>query len=88
MKFIISVTVHGDSVYDIEADSEKEARNEAQKKALAEFSGAEKQVAVLSVHLLCPSCKKAMWSESNFCQHCGTRRPGKEVAENGNLLRK
>ena len=81
MKFIISVTVHGDSVYDIEAASEKVAREEAQKRSLAEFSGAEKQVNVLSVHLLCPFCKKAMWSESNFCQHCGSRRPGKETDE-------
>ena len=79
MKFIINVTVHGDSVYDIEAASEKVAREEAQKRALAEFSGAEKQVNVLSVHLLCPSCKQAMWSESNFCQHCGTARPGRKV---------
>ena len=84
MKFIISVTVHGDSVYDIEAASEKEARNEAQKRALTEFSGAEKQVNVLSVHLLCPSCKKARWSESNFCHHCGTRRPGKGKEINTN----
>ena len=78
MRFIISVTVHGESVYDIEAASEKEARNNAEKKALSEFSGTEKQVKVLTVHLLCPSCKKAMWYESNFCQHCGTARPGKE----------
>ena len=84
MNFIINVTVHGDSVYDIEAASEKVAQEEAQKRALAEFSGAAKRVNVLSVHLLCPSCKKAMWSESNFCQHCGTRRPGKGKEINTN----
>lgn len=79
MKFIINVSVHGDVVYDIEASDEVAARQMAEGKACAEFNGGAKTVSVLSVHLLCPGCKKAMWSESNYCHHCGARRPGKEV---------
>ena len=77
MRFIINVSVHGDAVYDIDASDEDAARQMAEKKACDEFNGGEKTVSVLSVHLLCPVCKKAMWSESNFCQHCGTPRVGK-----------
>lgn len=77
MRFIINVSVHGDAVYDIDASDEGAARQMAEEKACAEFNSGTKSVSVLSVHLLCPGCKKAMWSESNFCQHCGTARPGK-----------
>ena len=77
MRFIINVSVHGDAVYDIEASEEDEARRIAEKKACAEFNGGDKTVSVLSVHLLCHVCKKAMWSESNYCHHCGAARMGR-----------
>ena len=77
MRFIINVSVHGDAVYDIDASDEDAARQMAEKKACDEFNGGKKTVSVLSVHLLCPGCKKAMWSESNYCHHCGATRPGK-----------
>lgn len=83
MRYIISVTVSGESVYDIEAGSEAEARDKARKKACEEFSGAEKRVSVLSVHLICPSCKKALWNEMKYCYNCGAARPGKEDETNG-----
>ena len=77
MKFIISVTVHGDAVYDIDAEDENEARKAAKEKALGEFKGGAKTISVLNVHLLCHACKKAMWSESNYCHHCGAARMGR-----------
>lgn len=79
MRFIINVSVHGDAVYDIDASDEDAARQMAEEKACDEFNVGKKTVSVLSVHLLCPGCKKAMWSESNYCHHCGATRPGREL---------
>lgn len=86
MKFIIEVTMTGTRTYDVEAADEALATAEASRRAATDFKADENRLSLLSTHLRCPKCKKALWRECNFCNICGTPRPGKEVTENGNTI--
>ena len=84
MLFKIRVTVCGDNIYDIDAEDEAAARKKATENAEKEFECDRKRMNVLSLYLLCPSCKKEMYSTANYCYECGTPRPRAERTETKN----
>ena len=80
MKFVMSVSVFGDKMYDIEAKSEEEAKIKVKEVAVKDFNCDGRYLSFGYSKLLCPKCKNEMHSSYVFCPRCGRPRNG-EVSQ-------
>lgn len=82
MLFKLRANFHASKIYDVEAESEDEARRIAIQKAESDFDYSSKDIEDGRFGyccLLCRRCKTELHSSVKFCPNCGLSRSEGEV---------
>ena len=73
MEFKIKVTVFGEKIYDIEANSELEAKLKGKVHAETDYAFNGKELYFGYASMLCSNCKNSIYTGDKFCSQCGKK---------------